>query len=292
MIATPGAPEVHAALAGSGRVGAPRQRIAPAGVILVLFVAAAVAAPLLAPFDPAVSGDLVAEKLQPPSVAHWLGTDAAARDVLSRMLFGTRVSLGVAALSVCIALLVGVAWGCVAGLAPAWLDRWMMRAVDAVMATPRLLVVLACVAFTGRLAAPGLAVLLGLTAWPAMSRIVRGRVRELAVADYVVAARALGTPGRAIVVRHILPGVMPAALVTAILTAASVIPLEAGLSYVGAGVAPPTASWGSMLRDASAQPLDAWWLLLFPSAAIAATVMSVNVLGERFQPRDRSLLGR
>lgn len=178
----------------------------------------------------------------------------------------------------------------IAGLAPAWLDGWMMRFVDALMATPRLLVVLACVAFTGRLSATSLVLLLGLTAWPAMSRIVRARVRELDATDYVAAARARGAPRMRIAVRHILPGVLPAAMVTAILTVASVIPLEAGLSYFGAGIAPPTASWGVLLQDASARPLDAWWLLLFPSAAIAATVMSVNLLGERLRGRDRSLL--
>lgn len=258
--------------------------------VLALFVLTALTAQWIAPFDPAVSGDLVADRLLAPSTTHWFGTDASARDVFSRMLFGTQVSLGIAALSVAVVLLVGVTWGVIAGLAPAWLDGWMMRFVDALMATPRLLVVLACVAFTGRLSATSLALLLGLTAWPAMSRIVRARVRELDATDYVAAARALGAPRMRIAVRHILPGVLPAAMVTAILTVASVIPLEAGLSYFGAGIAPPTASWGVLLQDASARPLDAWWLLLFPSAAIAATVMSVNLLGERLRGRDRSLL--
>ena len=273
------------ALARPGRAG-----VVIAAALLALLVAVAIAGPWVAPFDPAASGDLVADKLQPPSAAHWFGTDASARDVLSRMLYGTRVSLGVAAISVGVVLVVGIAWGVIAGLAPGWIDRWMMRLVDAMLATPRLLVVLACVAFTGRLAAQSLALLLGLTAWPVMSRVVRARVRELAATDYVVAARALGTPRVAIALQHILPGVAPAALVAAILTVASVIPLEAGLSYFGAGVAPPTASWGVLLQDAGTRPLDAWWLLLFPSAAIAATVMSVNVLGKRLKRYDRSFL--
>lgn len=263
--------------------------VVPAGVLTV-FVLAALAARWISPFDPTASGDLVADQLQAPSAAHWFGTDASARDVFSRMLYGTRVSLGIAALSVTVVLIVGVAWGAIAGLAPAWLDRWMMRLVDALMATPRLLVVLACVAFTGRLGATSLALLLGLTAWPAMSRIVRARVRELAATDYVAAARALGTPRASIAFRHILPGVLPAAMVTAILTIASVIPLEAGLSYFGAGIAPPAASWGVLLQEASARPLDAWWLFLFPSAAIAATVMSVNVIGERLRRHEHSFL--
>jgi peptide/nickel transport system permease protein len=267
-----------------------RRGIAVPGSVLAVFVLAALTARWIAPFDPAASGDLVADQLQAPSAAHWLGTDAASRDVFSRMLYGTQVSLGIAALSVAVVIVVGVTWGVIAGLAPGWIDRWMMRFVDALMATPRLLVVLACVAFSGRLGATALALLLGLTAWPSMSRIVRARVRELDATDYVAAARALGTPGFSIAFRHILPGVIPAATVTAMLTVASVIPLEAGLSYFGAGIAPPAASWGVLLQDASVRPIEAWWLLLFPSAAIATTVMCVYLIGERLRPGDRSFL--
>lgn len=267
-----------------------RGRIAAA--TLAVLVAIAIAGPWLAPFDPAVSGDLVTDKLQPPSATHLMGTDASARDVFSRLLHGTRVSFWVAGLTVGVVLIIGVAWGAAAALAPPWADRWMMRFVDAVLATPRLLIVLACVAFTGRLDSTSLALLLGITGWGPMSRVVRGRVRELAATDYVIAARALGTPTATIVTRHLIPGVLPSAVALGILTVATVIPLEAALSFVGAGIAPPTASWGVILQDASARPLDAWWLLLFPSAAIAATVISVNVLGERLQRPEVAHLPR
>ena len=272
--------------------GQGRRTVIVASVVLALLAATALIGPTLLGRSATDSGDLRADKLSPPSAAHPFGTDANARDVLARIVQGTRVSLGIAALSVSILCVVGIAWGGFAGLAPTGIDRWMMRLVDALLATPRLLIVLAVVAFTGRLGALGLALLLGLTGWAQMSRVVRARVRELRAADHVVAARALGTPRTAVFMRHILPGVAPAAIVMAIVATASVIPLEASLSYIGAGIAPPMASWGVLLRDATDRPLDSWWLLLFPSAAIAATVMCVNVLGEHFQRNDRSFLAR
>ena len=274
----------------TGRPRSGRTTVMVASAVLVLLAATALIGPTVLGRSATDSGDLRADKLSPPSAAHPFGTDANARDVLARVVQGTRVSLGIAALSVSILCMVGITWGGLAGLAPSGVDRWMMRLVDALLATPRLLIVLAVVAFTGRLGAPGLALLLGLTGWAQMSRVVRARVRELRAADHVVAARALGTPRVAVFIRHILPGVAPAAIVMAIIATATVVPLEASLSYIGAGIAPPTASWGVLLRDATDRPLDSWWLLLVPSAAIAATVMCVNVLGEHFQRNDRSFL--
>lgn len=269
-----------------------RTRFRVAIIVLGLLAAIAIVGPFVLGRSPTDSGNLSAEKLAPPSVAHPFGTDANSRDVLARVVHGTQVSFGVAALAVAIVIIVGVTWGGIAGLASGRVDRWMMRLVDALLATPRLLIVLAVVAFTGQPGAPGLALLLGLTGWAPMSRVVRGRVRELRVADHVVAARAVGTPSVALLMRHILPDVAPAAFVAALIATTSVIPLEASLSYIGAGIAQPTASLGGLLRDATDRPLDSWWLLLFPSAAIAATVICVNILGERFQRDDRSFLAR
>lgn len=265
----------------SRREYGPRVAAFTLGVLAVV----ALAAPWISPYDPTKPGNAVTDRLQPPSAMHLLGTDAASRDVLSRLMHGTSVSLGTAVLAVLVVLVVGVGWGGIAGVAPAWVDRWMMRFVDTVLATPRLLIVLALVAFTERVSAPVLALLLGLTGWPSMSRVVRARVRDLAITDYVVAARALGTSTPRILVSHILPATVPTVLAGVVMAIASVIPLEAALSFVGAGIAPPTASWGTLLQDASARPLDAWWLLLFPSLAIAATVLSVNVIGEQLQRR-------
>lgn len=250
---------------------------------LVVVVVAGVAAPVIAPYDPAQSGDLMADRLQPPSPEHVMGTDLAARDVFSRLVYGTRVSIGTAALAVCIVLTVGVAWGAAAALSTAAVDRWMMRFVDAFLAIPRLLIVLAVVAFLGRISPVALALVLGFTSWPWMSRVVRVRVREVAASDHVAAARALGVRPARVLTRHILPAAGPAILVGVVLTVVTVIPLEAALTFFGAGIAPPTPSWGSLMQDGSARPIDGWWVLLFPSLALAATVLSVNILGERLQ---------
>jgi peptide/nickel transport system permease protein len=253
---------------------------------LAAIVFVGVAAPLLAPYDPVASGDLVADRLQPPSARHPLGTDLSARDVASRLAYGTRVSIATAALAAVVVLVVGVAWGGAAGLATPVVDAVMMRIVDAALAMPRLIIVLALVAFIGRISPLTLALVLGLTGWPSMSRIVRARVRELAASDHVAAARALGVSPLRLLVRHVLPGAAPAIVVHVVVTVAAVIPLEAALSYFGVGIAPPTPSWGSLLQDAGARPIDGWWLLVFPSLAIAATLLSVNVLGEHLQRRD------
>lgn len=270
------------------RARVPRDRWAPrlAAAVLAVVLAAAAGAPAVAPYDPNRSGDLVADQLQPPSASHIMGTDLSSRDVFSRLVYGTRVSVGTAALAAIIVVVIGVTWGGVAGLAAPPLDRVMMRIVDALLAIPRLLIVLALVAFIDRISPIALALVLGFTSWPSMSRIVRARVREIGASDHVAAARALGARPARILASHVLPGAAPAILVGVVLTIVTVIPLEAALSYFGAGIAPPTPSWGSLLHDAAARPIDGWWLLLFPSLALAATVLSVNVLGERLQRHD------
>ncbi|MCC7195182.1 MAG: ABC transporter permease [Gemmatimonadaceae bacterium] len=252
---------------------------------LIAIAIVAIAGRWIAPYDAALPGDAATERLLPPSAHHLLGTDAIARDVLSRLMAGTSVSIGTAVLALGIVVALGMAWGGVAGMAGARTDRWMMRIVDALLATPRLLVLLALVAFTGRVSPVTLAVLIGLTSWPPMSRIVRARVREIAATDYVAAARAVGAPPARILVHHVLPGTVPAVLAAAVMALAAIVPLEAALTFLGVGIAPPTPSWGAVLHDARDRTLDAWWLLAFPSLAIAATVLSVNVLGERLQHR-------
>ncbi len=260
-------------------------RLAARGATATLIAIAivAIAGRWIAPYDPALPGDTATERLLPPSAHHLLGTDAIARDVLSRLMAGTSVSIGTAVLALALVVALGMAWGGVAGMAGARTDKWMMRIVDALLATPRLLVLLALVAFTGRVSPVALAVLIGVTSWPPMSRIVRARVREIAATDYVTAARAVGAPPARILVHHVLPGTAPAVLAAAVMALAAIVPLEAALTFLGVGIAPPTPSWGAVLHDARDRTLDAWWLLAFPSLAIAATVLSVNVLGERLQ---------
>ena len=251
-------------------------------VLLTLGIAAA-AAPLLAHQDPAAQPDIVHAKYLPPSTAHLFGTDAYSRDVYSRVLYGARVSLGVALASVALAMTLGTLVGALAGISGGWLDVLLMRLVDALLAVPRLLLVLSLVATVGTLSPVGLVLLLGATGWPTMSRIVRGEVRAVREREYVLAARATGVPEWRVLLRHILPAVLPPVLVAGTLALATVIPLEAGLSFLGLGIQPPRASWGNIILEGADRPAETWWLLFFPGVAIFATVLAANALGERLR---------
>ena len=251
--------------------------------LLALFVVTALVAPEAAPYSPNAQPNADTGKNQPPSRAHPFGTDLYSRDVLSRVMHGARVSLGVAAASVLLAVVIGTTVGALAGFAGGWVDGVCMRMVDALLSVPRLLLLIVIVASTGQLPVAGLILLLGFTSWPGMSRIVRGEVRALRVRDFVLSARASGVPERRILVSHVLPGVVPQVLVAATLALASVIPLEAGLSYLGFGVRLPTPSWGNIIREGSDTAVETWWMVLFPGLAIVATVLAVNTLGERMR---------
>jgi peptide/nickel transport system permease protein len=258
--------------------GVPRIAIA----FLLAAVALALFGGLLAPYDPDSFNGIVGMQLRPPSWAHPFGTDALSRDVLSRVIAGARISLGIGTLSVLIAVLLGTLWGTIAGAGAAWLDAVLMRIVDAMLVIPRVLILL-LLASAGPMTAWKLALALGFTSWPPMSRIVRAQVRSLRERDWVAAARALGATRTHVLLRHVLPGVMPHIAVAATLSFASVIPLEAGLSFLGLGVRPPAASWGNIMRDGADRMLDNWWMLLFPAIAIIATVAAFNAIGERWR---------
>ena len=251
-----------------------------AAAVLALIVVAAVAAPLLAPYDPVAQPDIVAGNTLEPSLEHPMGTDQFSRDVLSRLLFGARISLLVGVLAITIAVTMGTAYGLAAGYVGGVADEIMMRLVDALMSIPRVLLVLALVALWGRMSTTGLILLLGLTGWFQLSRLVRAEVLSARQADYVASARALGAHDFRIAVRHVLPNVLPPIIVFATIGLGNVIVLEAGLSYLGFGVQPPVASWGNMIRDGSELMTSGWWISLFPGLAIVATVVAVNALGD------------
>jgi peptide/nickel transport system permease protein len=253
--------------------------------VVFIFAFAALAAPALAPYDPRMQPQSETQKNLAPSRAHPFGTDQYSRDVLSRVIYGARVSLGVAALSALLALTVGAAIGAAAGFAGGWTDTICMRLVDAMMSVPRVLLLLVLVASTGPLHVSGIILLLGLTGWPGMSRLVRGEVRALREREFVAAARASGATTPAILRNHILPGVMPQLFVAGTLALATVISLEAGLSFLGLGVQPPTASWGNIISDAAENPGATWWVVFFPGLAIVSTVLAVNTIGERLRER-------
>ena len=247
---------------------------------LLIIVAAAAAAPLIAPYDPVAQPDIASGSTLAPSYQHPLGTDQFSRDVLSRLLFGARISLLVGFLATTVAVTAGTAYGLAAGYAGGLVDDLMMRLVDAFMSIPRVLLVLALVALWGRMSTGGLVLLLGLTGWFQLSRLVRAEVLGARQTDYVASARALGAHDFRIAVRHVLPNVLPPIIVFATIGLGNVIVLEAGLSYLGFGVQPPVPSWGNMIRDGSELMTAGWWISFFPGLAIVATVVAVNALGD------------
>ena len=260
---------------------APLATLAAMGLVALL-------APLLAPYDPVAQLDPVGAALQAPSAAHWFGTDPYSRDVLSRLLYGARASLGIATLAVAVALTVGVLVGAAAAVRGGTVDALLMRLTDAALAMPRLLLLLLVVAATGPLPAAALAAVLGATGWMTTARLVRQETRRLLATEHVKAAIALGVPRRRLWRGHILPGLLPTLGVAATVAFAAALPLEAALSFLGLGVAPPDASWGNIILEAEGRLLRAWWLVLFPTLAIVAATLSANALAERLSQHEES----
>ncbi len=253
---------------------------APGLVVLLFFVLVAAAAPLVAPYPPSAQLDIVGLQDRPPSWAHPLGTDLYSRDLLSRLAYGARVSLAVGALAMLVAVTVGGVIGLLAGYFRRWLDEVLMRLVDVGLAIPRIFLLLMAVALWDRLPLATLVLVIGLTGWFATSRLVRAEVLSLRERAYVDAARALGAPPTRVMFRHILPNAVAPLIVTAALGIGNVMLLEAALSFLGIGVAPPTPSWGNMIADGKDQLTTAPWTTLFPGLAIVLVVMALNAVGD------------
>ena len=216
----------------------------------------------------------------PPGPEHWFGTDPLSRDVLSRVVSGARVSLAVAALAVLVSITIGAAVGLTAGYAGGGVDAVLMRIVDAGLAIPRLFILLLLLAVWERIPLPALILILGTTGWFGTSRLVRGEVIRLRHEPFVSGAEALGARPRRVMFRHLLPNAAGPLLVAATLGVGEVILLEAGLSFLGLGIQPPTPSWGAMILDAKPVLVVAPWTSIFPGLAIAITVLAVNLLGD------------
>ncbi len=246
--------------------------------ILLLLSLATLLTPLLSPFDPNAI-DPVAGRLLTPSWIHLMGTDHLGRDVLSRVLYGGRISLSIGFLSILIAVTLGVVVGATAGYLGGWVDGLLMRIVDLFLSFPRLILLLTIVAVFPPSVFLIVAVL-GLTGWMGVARLVRGQVLSLREREYIQAARALGFRSRRIMARHILPNVLTPVIVAATLGIGNAILAEAALSFLGLGVAPPTASWGNVISDGSRFMVDGWWITSFPGLAVVLTVMSFNLVGD------------
>ena len=258
--------------------------------VLVLLAVIALAAPLIAPYDPKIQPDIVALKNNAPSLAHPFGTDEYSRDVLTRIIYGGRVSLSIAFLSVVVAATVGTAYGAVSGYVGGLIDSAMMRVVDALLAIPRVLLLIAVATLWNGLGIVGLVLLLGLTGWFGVSRLVRALVMSAREDEFVTAARALGASHMRILVLHIVPQVIAPVLVAATLAVGNVIVIEAGLTYLGMGVQPPDASWGSVFHDGMTALASTWWVSFFAGVALVITVLAVNLvadgLREALNPRQ------
>ncbi|NLX35874.1 MAG: ABC transporter permease [Chloroflexi bacterium] len=255
-----------------------RDKVAVAGLVIMgVFVLAAVFAPLLAPYDP-IAQTLTLRR-QPPSLAHPLGMDDLGRDILSRIIFGTRRSLQVGVLSVGLAIVVGMLIGALAGFVGGWLDTVTMRFMDVMLAFPALLLAIAIVTILG----PGLMNMLyaiGIVSIPAYARIVRASVLSIKQQDYILAARMLGVRNLRILFKHVLPNCLTPLIVQGTLGIGTAILDAAGLSFLGLGAQPPDPEWGAMLGQGRYAVFTAPHIVLFPGIAIMLTVLGFNLLGD------------
>jgi len=246
-------------------------------VVVVLMVLLAVLAPWIAPFDPLATSFAMVR--QAPGGANWFGTDEVGRDLASRVIWGGRASLAAGVISVTIAVGVGVPLGMLAGYVGGVVDAVVSRITDAMLAIPFLILAIALAAFLG----PSLGnamIAIGITATPIFVRLARGQVLAVRAEDYVEAARAVGNPPARILLRHILPNILPPVIVQATLAIAAAIIAEASLSFLGLGQQPPAPSWGSMLNTAQRFLTQAPWMAIFPGLAIFVTVLAFNLLGD------------
>ncbi len=245
--------------------------------ILILILVVAALAPLLAPYDPNIQD--VGNRLQPFSSTHWLGTDAFGRDILSRLIYGTRPTLLLVSMVTLVMAPLGTLIGIAAGYYGGMVERILMRFTDMVMSFPRLILAFAFVAVLG----PGLlngALALALTSWPPYARQARVETQTMRRSDYIAGAEMLGIRGARLLFGHVLPMALPSAVVRLALDLAGMILIAAGLGFLGLGVRPPTAEWGSMVADGTAVIFDQWWVAASPGVAILIASLAFNLLAD------------
>ena len=262
-----------------------RQRVTSLTVgltLVAILILMALLAPLIAPFDPNVQ--TMSSRLLAPSALHWFGTDGFGRDLLSRVIYGARPTLLLVSLILVLTIPAGLLIGITAGYVGGWTERLLMRITDIFLSLPNLVIALALVAILG----PGLmngALALALTSWPPFARQARAETLALRRSDYLAAARMQGITGFRLMFGHILPLCMPTAVVRAALSLGGIILAAAGLGFLGMGVQPPTAEWGSMVAEGSKVIFDQWWVAAAPGAAILFASLAFNLTGDGLRDR-------
>lgn len=257
-------------------------------IITIMFILAMLA-PLIAPYDPDAFD--VKAILLSPSWQHWMGTDGLGRDVFSRMLYGGRISLMVGIVAVGISTAVGIMLGALAGYYRGWIDTLIMRLVDVMLSIPSFFLILAVIAFLTP-SIYNVMIVIGLTSWMGVTRLVRAEFLSLSGREFIMASRTLGAKDFRLIFVHLLPNSLTPIIVSSVLGIAGAVLLESGLSFLGLGVQAPQASWGNILTDGKDYIQFAWWLSLFPGLAILLTVLGYNLLGEGLRdaldPRSQS----
>ena len=253
-----------------------RRSLLSAAIIVLI----ALLAPFLAPYDPLAID--VEHVLEPPSFRHPLGTDLLGRDLLSRMIYGTRVSLEVGLVAVGISLGVGTILGALAGYYGGWVDTIISRLIDIMLCFPSIFLILAVIAYLEP-SILNIMIVIGLTSWMGVARLVRAEFLSLREREFVLSAKLAGASDLRIIFHHLLPNALPPILVAATLGVGNAILIESALSFLGLGVQPPTPSWGNLLTEGKSCLEVAWWLSVFPGLAILFTVLTFNLLGETLQ---------
>ncbi|MBR2532158.1 MAG: ABC transporter permease [Lachnospiraceae bacterium] len=248
-------------------------------IIIILFIGMAIFAPVIAPYPEDVYSTHISEKLLPPSAAHLMGTDELGRDVFSRVIFGTRVSISAALVAVAIALIIGVPFGALAGCYGGWVDNVLMRITDVFLSFPPLLLAIALVALLGA-GLKNAIIAIVISWWPWYTRLVRGQAISIRERKFVQAAETIGTPKSRIIFSHIIPNCISPVIVQASMDIGGVIMTLASLSFLGLGAQAPTPEWGLMISAGRSFFPDKWWCCIFPGVAIFLTVLSFNLLGD------------
>jgi peptide/nickel transport system permease protein len=246
-------------------------------VVIILLILGAIFAPLVAPYDPNMPS--LKENLQQPSLSHWLGTDNLGRDVVSRLIFGTRVSLMVGFVSVGVATAVGMTLGLLAGYFGKWLDAILMRIIDGLMMIPPIILALVFAAVLGG-GLKNVMIAMGIAITPSYCRLMRGQVLSIKQSDYILMARTIGSKDFRIMIKHILPNCIPPLLVLITLNLGGAILAEAALSFLGIGVTPPTPAWGNMVYDGQKYVLHYPFLSFAPGVCIMLVVLAFNMIGD------------